>query len=69
MKNKKITKGMKFSELMEKFPEVMDVLFEKGMHCVGCPFAMEESIGEGAEAHGISPDKLVKEMNDVLKKK
>lgn len=65
----KITKKMSFAEIMEKEPEAIEILMEKGMSCVGCPMAMQESLEQGALAHGLDADKLVKELNEKLKKK
>ncbi|GAG22358.1 unnamed protein product [marine sediment metagenome] len=68
-KQKEITKKTKFSELMEKHPETAKLLFEKGMHCIGCPMAQAETIEQGATTHGINPDKLVKELNKKIREK
>lgn len=65
----KITKKMSFAEIVREEPEVAEVLMEKGMHCIGCPMAMQESLEQGAIAHGLDPDKLEKELNEKLKKK
>ena len=68
-KNKQeITKSMNFSEIIEKNPDAIGILLEKGMHCIGCPMSMQESLAEGAIAHGLNPDELVKEINKSLKK-
>ncbi|MBU2589764.1 MAG: DUF1858 domain-containing protein, partial [Nanoarchaeota archaeon] len=40
-----------------------------GMHCVGCAIASFESIQQGAEAHGMDLGKLMKDLNEVAKKK
>jgi len=66
---KKITKKTKFSELLEKYPEVSEILFEKGMSCIGCPMAQQETLEQGCLMHGMDADKLVKELNEKLKKK
>ena len=65
----KITKDMNFAEVLEKYPETARVLVEKGMHCVGCMAAHFETIEQGANAHKIDVDELVKEMNKAIKKK
>ena len=40
------------------------------MACMGCPMAMQETIEQGALAHGIDPKKLVEELNNkIIKKK
>jgi hybrid cluster-associated redox disulfide protein len=63
-----ITKKMTFAEIMRKNPEAGRVLMEKGMHCVGCGMAMMETLEQGAIVHGLDPDKLVKELNQMKKK-
>lgn len=64
----KITKDMTFPEVMKKYPESIEVLFENGMHCVGCSMGAFETIEQGATMHGIDADKLVKEMNEKIGK-
>ena len=59
----KITKNMNFSEIMEKNPEAAQILMRNGMHCIGCAMAMEETLEEGAWAHGLDADKIVEELN------
>ena len=66
---KKINKKMNFNEIMQNFPEATEVLLGKGMHCIGCPMAMQETLEEGALAHGLDVEVLVKELNESLKSK
>ena len=61
---KKISKNMTFSELLEEVPEAAEVLFEAGMHCVGCPMSAGESIEQGCQAHGMDS----KEVNELMKR-
>ena len=68
-KEGKITKEMSFAEIMQKHPEAAEIFMERGMHCIGCPMAMQEKLEQGAIAHGLDPDKLVKEINGKLRKK
>ena len=66
MKNKKITKNTTINELMNKKPEVAQILFEAGMGCIGCAMAQQETIEEGCRGHGFSDeeiDELVKKLN------
>ena len=62
----KIVRSMTFTQLMNKYPEVVEHLLEKGMHCIGCPMSMQETIEQGAIAHGIDPKELVKELNKKI---
>lgn len=67
-KKRKINKKMNFSEIIQKNPEAIKILLEKGMHCVGCTAASMETLEEGALMHGFNPDKLVDEINKKIKK-
>ena len=60
-----ITKDMTFAELIHANPKAAEKLAERGMFCGGCPMAQLETIGDGASAHGIDADELVKELNGV----
>lgn len=64
MKKKKITKDMTFAELMEIDSDAGVKLAERGLFCGGCPMAQFETIGDGAKAHGVDVDELLKELND-----
>jgi len=62
-----ITSKMTFSEIFEKRPDSIAVLFESGLHCVGCGMAASETFEEGCKAHGMDKkqiDFLIKKMNE-----
>lgn len=62
-KTNEINKKMSFAEILSKNPEAAGVLMEKGMHCCGCPMAMQETLEQGACAHGLDADELIDEIN------
>ena len=62
----KITKKMSFGEVLRKYPQTVKTFFSYGMHCFGCAIAEDETIEQGALAHGVSPDELVEELNKVV---
>lgn len=64
---KKITKKTTFAELINKYPNITEILFEKGMYCVSCHYAVQETLEEGAIVHGLNPSELVKELNEKIK--
>jgi hybrid cluster-associated redox disulfide protein len=64
----KITKDMKFSEILEKYPNIAPIFLKNGLSCIGCPMAAQETIEQGAKAHGVSVDKLLEELNTELNK-
>ena len=67
----KITKEMTIMEALNGRPEVAQVLFEAGIHCVGCHMAAEETIEQGLRAHGMDDkqiDETIRKMNEMLEK-
>ena len=61
----KITKEMTFGEVLSKYPETVKTFFMYGMHCFGCYLAVDETIEQGALAHGVDVDKLMKDLNET----
>ncbi|MFH0808764.1 MAG: DUF1858 domain-containing protein [archaeon] len=59
----KITKDMTFAEIMELDEKAGKKLAERGLFCGGCPMAAFETLENGARAHGVDTDELVKELN------
>ena len=69
-KKKEITSNTKFSEILKQDNKAAEILMSEGMSCLGCPMAMEETIGEGCMAHGFSKEqteKLIKKLNKTRK--
>ncbi len=61
-----ITQETTIGMLISEAPQVAPILMEIGMHCLGCPSAQGESIGEAAMVHGIDPELLVAKINAFL---
>jgi hybrid cluster-associated redox disulfide protein len=62
----KITKNMTFFDVMKAYPVSVEVLKKHKLGCVGCMGAQNESLEQGANAHGIDVDALVKDLNDAI---
>jgi hybrid cluster-associated redox disulfide protein len=62
----KITKTMTIGEILRVDQNLIPILMESGMHCLGCPSAQAESLEEAAMVHGIDCDALVEKMNQFL---
>ncbi|MGB8656204.1 MAG: DUF1858 domain-containing protein [Candidatus Zixiibacteriota bacterium] len=60
---KKITKEMTFGEVLGRYPETVKTFFMYGMHCFGCHLAVDETIEQGALAHGVDVGKLIEDLN------
>ena len=67
--SKEITKDMGIQQIVSEHPEVVDVFFKYGMHCLGCAAARFENLEQGAMAHGIDVDAMVKDLNKALEEK
>lgn len=62
----KITKNMTFFEVMRTYPEAVSVLQKYNLGCIGCMGAQNESLEQGANAHGINVDDLVRDLNAAV---
>lgn len=58
-----INKDTKIGEIVEKYPEKVDVLLGAGMHCIGCPASQAETLEEACMVHGIDVEDLLREIN------
>ncbi|MDO3379961.1 DUF1858 domain-containing protein [Geoalkalibacter halelectricus] len=61
-----ITKDMTFHQILQMHPEVARVLGSYNMGCVGCMGAMNERLEQGATAHGINIDDLLRDLNALF---
>jgi hybrid cluster-associated redox disulfide protein len=68
VKKDTITKDMAIGEAVSKHPETIPVFLRNGLHCIGCAVANFENIEQGARAHGIDIDRLMKELNEAVAK-
>ena len=60
-----ITKDMTIGEILVKDQNVVPVLLEAGMHCLGCPASQMETLEEAAAVHGIDIDELMAKINSI----
>ncbi|UCD04585.1 MAG: DUF1858 domain-containing protein [Candidatus Woesearchaeota archaeon] len=60
---------MTFADVIGKYPDSVPIFLKHGLSCIGCPFAAQETIEQGAEGHGINIEDLLKDLNDNLKEK
>ena len=67
-----ITRKTTLGEVARDFPEAVEVLAKYGLHCVGCPMSLMETVEQGGLAHGLNEkeiDKMIEEANKAIKKK
>jgi hybrid cluster-associated redox disulfide protein len=66
MADQKVNKDMSIIEVVQKYPETLEVFAKYGLGCIGCAAARFENLEAGARVHGIDPDKLVEDINAVI---
>lgn len=62
----KVTKDMTIAQVIQIDQNIIPILLDSGMHCIGCPSAQGESLAEAAFVHGLDADKLVDDINKFL---
>lgn len=62
----KITEKMGILEVVQQYPQTVDVFRNYGMGCLGCSAARFENIEQGAAAHGIDVAALVYDLNKTV---
>lgn len=58
-----ITKDTIIGDILDADFDVAPFFLEMGMHCLGCPSARGESVGEACSVHGVDLDELVAKLN------
>lgn len=64
-----ITKQTTMGELLTYDRGVAIVLMQAGMHCIGCPSSIHESLEEACMVHGIDVDELLANINKYFAEK
>ncbi len=64
-----VTKETVIGDLLDEEPGCAKFLFEIGMHCLGCPSARGESIGQACAVHDTDADELIAKINEYLASK
>lgn len=61
-----ITKNLPIGEVVQRHPETVPVFLQHGLMCFGCAVARFENIEQGAIAHGIDVEALIKDLNAAV---
>lgn len=65
--SKPIHKGMIIAEVVDSHPDVIPLLMENGMHCIGCGASMFETLEEGFIGHGMDDREIERIVDDINK--
>ncbi len=69
MKKKiKITKNMTFSQVLENYPQSIEVFMGEQLYCATCPMKSKETVEQGCIVHGIDPDEFIKKLKQRCEK-
>lgn len=64
-----ITKETIMGQMLDYNMGIAGVLTEAGMHCVGCPSSINETLEEACMVHGLKFDEVLNSINQYLAKK
>lgn len=62
-----ITKQTTMGEMLQYDPGIAYILMQSGMHCVGCPSSIGESLEEACMVHGLDADEVMASIEEYLK--
>ena len=67
----KITKDATIGDIIEKYPQTIEILEGFGVHCVGCHVSAYESLEAGFRGHGMDDktiEEALKKLNEIVEK-
>ena len=64
-----ITKQTTMGEMLDYDRGIAYVLMQSGMHCVGCPSSIHESLEDACAVHGLDVDKVFSAIQEYLNSK
>ena len=64
-----ITKQTTMGDMLEYDMGIAYILMQSGMHCVGCPSSIGESLEEACAVHGLDADTVLASIKEYLDSK
>lgn len=58
-----VTKDTIIGDILDADRETAPFFLEMGMHCLGCPSARGETVGQACDVHGVDASQLVDKLN------
>ena len=62
----KITGDMLMGDILQAYPDAAEILMDAGMHCLGCPSSLMESLDDACLVHGLDSGELLEKLNEVV---
>ncbi len=63
MENKFVSGKTLIKEIVNLYPDSVDVLLNAGMHCLGCPASQAESLEDACSVHGLEAQSVIDALN------
>ena len=64
-----ITKDTIIGDILDFDSTTAPIFMEMGMHCLGCPSARGESLGDACMVHGVDAVEMVEKINKHIANK
>ena len=61
----KVDKNTLIAEIIVDYPDLMQLLVDAGLHCIGCPASSFEGLEEGCMVHGMD-EKQIETLIETL---
>lgn len=62
----KINENDIIGDVLDSHPKTAELFLAIGMHCLGCPSARGETVGEACQVHGVDCQELLNKINAVI---
>ncbi len=62
----KVSKEMNILDIVQQYPQSLEVFAKYGLGCIGCAAARFENLEAGAKVHGFDPEEMVAEINALI---
>lgn len=62
----KVSKDMNIMDIVQSYPQSIEVFQKYGLGCIGCAAARFENLEAGAKVHGFDPDAMVDDINALI---
>ena len=64
-----ITKQTTMGEMLRYDMGIAKILADAGMHCIGCPSSIGESLELACQVHGLDADEVLRDIHAYLEQK
>ena len=62
----KVTKEINIMDIVQAYPQSIEIFQKYGLGCIGCAAARFENLEAGARVHGFDPEAMVADINELI---